>query len=103
MGPFLSVLNFLLLVEFLVQPFVFLNLPCFDLTVMYNVLSLGLWLTLFCGIVCSAESLASPGSLSGWAPSHFVLFGALGVPLGSVRGRSFMASLLEGASRVSGP
>lgn len=46
MGPFLSVLNFLLLVEFLVPPFVFLNLLCFDLTVMFNVLSLGLWLTL---------------------------------------------------------
>ena len=85
MGPFLSVLNFLLLVEFLVPPFVFLNLLCFDLTMMCNVLSLGLWFALYCGIVCSAESLASPGSLSCWVPSQFVLFGALGVPLGSVR------------------
>lgn len=103
MGPFHSVLDFLLLVEYLVPPFVFLNLLFFDLTVTCNMLSLGLWLTLSYGIVCSAESLASPGSLRGWAQSYFVLFGALGVPLALVRGRGFPASLVEGASHVLGP
>ena len=68
---------------------------------MCKVLSLGLWLACSCGIICSAESLASPGSLSCWALSCFVLFGDLGVPLTSVQGRSFPASLVEGASHVS--
>lgn len=96
-----SVFNFLLLVQFLVPPFIFFNLLYFDLTVVCKVLSLGLWLARSCGIICSAESLASPGSLSCWALSRFVLFGDLGVPLTSVQGRSFPASLVKGASHVS--